>query len=682
MLHKYTITPKDDFVEVLRQIEERHEEEVELFLCSGIYFTKGTDQDCLKITIPKLTICAEDNTVIYDNRGHLRNCFPKENNPSSLAHTLLFLGKELILKNITIVNGCNIDFEYQEITYPKVSDVVTQAYALGVWNAERFEAYNSTFLSILDTFDLRNVESLYMQGCHTQGNNDFIAVANKALHKECSFKILGPCPMWSASRDYMIFYKCCFDVELNESDTLYMTKRGGNFYMLECSFTSNALHLQMEIDTKRESRYYLYNNSYNGYNLPLRGYQENFIYVNEHDVKEIITQAVPLKLTIEGPITIDKEADFYSSIPLDTSDVRCSKFFEVSCRGNKIHVMNHCEGKNQEGFIKIKSGFLQAILYVGAIGKKVEKCEVIEDLSYRIENGSLFVEYEVLGEDSSIIDVYQNDVLLYRLNPKTKHFPISIEDIGQNFTIALTPMTLLTLPSDEVCITTRVIEKEDVASRVCFADTSILQLKNKNHLFMQNIEAKYLGDEVLGFVRFEQGSDECFTYMSGTDNALNKYGLVPTVRGAGLIYPVADSVSEYKVSMLLYPEKKSGEGFGSANGQYLELWMNYSSGAGIALRIEREVCSDRGCMISIREYKGWTNHICSEKIFSTCFRGTCEISATYINKELMFKVENEEGKVELSYPLDKINTSFMLRHTGTVGVGNRFVLQKIEYTKK
>lgn len=224
----------------------------------------------------------------------------------------------------------------------------------------------------------------------------------------------------------------------------------------------------------------------------------------------------------------------------------------------------------------------------------------------------------------------------------------------------------------------------DLEPTIVIDETKALVLKKRDHLYMQTTPALYLGEEIENVVHFQKGDDNCYMYSQGTDGALGFLGLLPIQRGASLIYPVSEDLSKYLVEMTLRIEKKNGEGFGSANGQYLELWMNYNTPLCIALRIEREVCSDKGCFISLREYRDNVNTLFGEKIFSNVFRKTCIIRAKYDNGELVFQIENGEKSVELVYKTPMINSSFMLRHTGTVGIGNRFVIQKImlSYQKK
>lgn len=119
------------------QIGKILEDEARLVFPEGLYFADGDETECLRIKKERLIMEGQGDAVIYDNRGHMINAHPKPMEPSTLAHTVLIEAREAEIRGLTFVNGCNIDFEYRGKLLPKVSDVVTQAYAFGAWDTER-----------------------------------------------------------------------------------------------------------------------------------------------------------------------------------------------------------------------------------------------------------------------------------------------------------------------------------------------------------------------------------------------------------------------------------------------------------------------------------------------------------------------------------------------------------------
>ena len=123
-------------------------------------------------------------------------------------------------------------------------------------------------------------------------------------------------------------------------------------------------------------------------------------------------------------------------------------------------------------------------------------------------------------------------------------------------------------------------------------------------------------------------------------------------------------------------EKSSGEGFGSANGQYLELFVNYDheTQSGTALRLEREACAGHGVFMSVREYSNGVNRIAGEKIFTQLYKTYCRLSVRYAEGQLEFKLSHNGTEDSLKTVCGEFTSAFMLRSSGTTGVGNRFLI--------
>ena len=82
-------------------------------------------------------------------------------------------------------------------------------------------------------------------------------------------------------------------------------------------------------------------------------------------------------------------------------------------------------------------------------------------------------------------------------------------------------------------------------------------------------------------------------------------GLTATARGASLQYRKGEWNGGMKVTAVFCPDKDTGEGFGSANGQFVELFLKYDakSRTGYGLRIERLPQQANGCAFSLRHYE-------------------------------------------------------------------------------
>ncbi len=97
-----------------------------------------------------------------------------------------------------------------------------------------------------------------------------------------------------------------------------------------------------------------------------------------------------------------------------------------------------------------------------------------------------------------------------------------------------------------------------------------------------------------------------WSYGFGFDGAANAKGLYQTRRGARLVYtPVDDSYGDMSLTAVLAPCKSAGQGFGSATGQYLDIYIKYDTQTmtGYGLRIVRTPDNDRSVNFVLMEYE-------------------------------------------------------------------------------
>ncbi|MBQ3253576.1 MAG: hypothetical protein IJA65_03380, partial [Acholeplasmatales bacterium] len=390
-----------------------------------------------------------------------------------------------------------------------------------------------------------------------------------------------------------------------------------------------------------------------------------------------------LSLGINGNRVLDNELNININIIPDT--IKISDGLDYSINNNIITIVSNIIGNDKECYIEMTKEFIIERFYFNVIGKKINDPKIINELTYKIDNSKLYIDYNVyendLIKDISYALVYQDDILLYKID-KYQFINILKTDIDKSFIIKSIYQTTESKKLEGHIIKTRVINNNDINNEIIIDDLKGYELKSHNHLYMKHIKPLYLGDECPNFVKFDINNNELpFTYSVGTDNAKGIKGLLYTSRGAGLIYPIKDIVNSLNLDFLLGVEKASGEGFGSANGQYLELFMNYDDNtlSGIALRLERQASTDKGVFMSIRKYVNGVNHIIGNKILTKKYLTDCHIIANYANNILTFKLELYDNADSLSINLENLSSSFMIRSTGTIGVGNRFLIRKIKH---
>lgn len=650
------------------QIGEILEDEVRLLFPEGLYFAGGDETECLRIKKERLIMEGQGDAVIYDNRGHMINAYPKPMEPSTLAHTVLIEAREAEIRGLTFVNGCNIDFEYRGKLLPKVSDVVTQAYAFGAWDTERIYIEKCGFYSILDTFGFKNIGDVTVTDSYIQGNNDFLPIGDSTYLKNCRVRHMGPYPMWSAGAKRCVFDGCEFHIDPEVEDFAF-TKRGGNLALLDCRIFGKLPELRMEIEPRRESRYYLFNTTYNGQKARFRGWEESFVDLDAREAEEL-RQGRPDTLTIgvEGSRRLEKTG----KLLLDRSpdEVSTSENVEVRLDGREVLLASYAVGRDREGWLELRLGPLRQRAYLEVVGEKVNEPEIIRPLTYTVENGRLQVDFEVLGDDENLSFAQVGELCRLRAG---EAMDLTTSDVGKKIPLTFHAMTVETM--ETVCepVLTGEIAAGDVGSSLEISDFRGYFLTNTEHLHVGKSDFAYLGEEVPNVVRFVHTGDAPFTYAYGTDGASGIRGLLYTGRGGCIVNPTAEPVKTLSLEIDLAVEKSTGEGFGSANGQYLELVMG-DLNRGIALRLEREASSDRGVFMSARRYSGGVNELVGEKIFTENYKTYCTLSADFDGESLIFRLAHNGDVDTVTVPCGSLTTEFMLRSSGTVGVGNRFLL--------
>ena len=117
-------------------------------------------------------------------------------------------------------------------------------------------------------------------------------------------------------------------------------------------------------------------------------------------------------------------------------------------------------------------------------------------------------------------------------------------------------------------------------------------------------------------------------YGTGINDALGT-GLIEVQKGARLRYtPPRGRYGDMSVTLVCDPAKTAGQGFGSATGQYMDLYICFDTRTltGYALRVIRTTKhSDAVDFLLVRYDNGRTTPLC-EPVSSPCFRAGCTLT--------------------------------------------------------
>ncbi|MDR2917674.1 MAG: hypothetical protein LBV74_23020 [Tannerella sp.] len=315
------------------------------------------------------------------------------------------------------------------------------------------------------------------------------------------------------------------------------------------------------------------------------------------------------------------------------------------------------------------------------------------------ENGQVRVNYrlDLNGrEDQSLITWYRCtdakgsnpvEVLVSRLDKPERAYTLSPGDAGYYLMAEVAPKHLRCHPGKpESVVSAFSVKPEDVT------------VKNVLSTDFHNFSVKYQPEVIPGFwtvdgykpadtdeFDWDAKPEDSWIYGPGIDGASGKMGLLQAARGARLRYtPPVGKYGDMTINLSLSPCKTAGQGFGSATGQYLDIFIKFDTKTltGYALRIIRTTKYDRAVDFILMKYDNGVTTEITEPVSSTCYRSECMVTLevkgkiltakAYTTAEADNRVSDPELKQTVELKAEIKPSSFGglgFQHTGTVGAG-------------
>lgn len=132
-------------------------------------------------------------------------------------------------------------------------------------------------------------------------------------------------------------------------------------------------------------------------------------------------------------------------------------------------------------------------------------------------------------------------------------------------------------------------------------------------------------------------------FGEGVDGAAGFHGLLQSTRGARLLYtPLPREYGDMRLTLDAVPCKPAGQGFGSATGQYMDVYikMDTRTLTGYALRIIRTTRHDNAVEFMLMKYTNGVATPISEAVASNCYRKGCVIRLSVKGDSLTANVKN------------------------------------------
>lgn len=699
----------------------------------------GLQMDQANLTLIGLSDNA-DHTIIAGNRGQMAGAVGNWNTigvgDGFHAYNITF-GNYC---NVDLVYPLN-----PAKNYAKRQETVTQAQVITKAHSGDMDKWlfeNCKFISYLNVFARSNEpHRAYYLNCFFQCTDDAIGTGDINVFQRCTFHFYANHPSGSASNIIQVYLGCQFKSVLRDpaaNSTIFFAKQNDTFALIDGVFTGNATQLEWTDEPSDNARHYVHNNILNGkpafvspskpqlsVNLDaqaLKAFKIGAVYNiynllrgdDDWDPAGQKTQLAPygnlpyrLKLS-SNKIQLNAEKNESTLVSYSLYPTRVSTPVKWQVSDEKIlTIVRHpnqsitVTGHNQtdhtlRAFIKAETPEkIQSVLYMDVLPVPLPAPKIIKQVQIGTPmKDSIRLNYTLNIKnkaDHSLIDWYRATlpdgtdtlpVAITRLNEPLKTYPLSTGDIGYYLVARIQPAYQSSLRGVPVMVVSRKITADDLSTKnitTTFKNISVQRSKMMRNGFW-NLDTHRPIDLPAKFDWIAAEGD-AWTYRLGEGAASGRYGLTPVKRGARLLYPQAGTFGGMTVALDLSPNKAAGQGFGSATGQYLDVYIKYDvqSQTGYGLRIERTPAYGNGVRFMLYRFEHGVGTPIGKEFYSSAFLPGCHIrlkvEGTTLTAQVTTSSNQQEGQKE-SGLLHELNMSetigpnsyggFGLQYTGTV----------------
>ncbi len=684
------------------------------------------------ITLIGLSDSADD-VVIADNRG--LNAGASSNYYSS---TVASNCTGLTMKNITVLNYCNLNYTYTADTsknLTKRTSTETQAFAY-FGDGDKHYYYNCKFVSLLDTSYNGAKRSLY-DNCYVQGTNDFIMGGTTQVYYNCTIKALAN-HIIGGGIENAVFINTTFLEEKDGSSATNFCKGETPITLINCTIPSTGTTMSWMPTLPSQYKFYYYNllydngepgyingnescaielteeqaQAYNLWNL-LKGDDEwdpvgaraEYEALGDLPYRVTVSPSSDSVTTNEGSVTFT--ATVTPSAASEIVEWSCEGDIEIAADGNTVTVTGTNTSKeNTTATVKATiSNGLYEIGTITVVPETEQPPEFTREPSINpIENQVISLDYELdLGErtDTSLITWYRCDdaqgtnalvVADTKYDVPCTEYTLSRGDVGKYIMVTIAPKNEL---SDEGELTT-LFTSEPIGEDEILTDnvyTDFLHVPT-HPPFITEEELTAVDDEGVAYRNYLLDSIPDtqpgkwnfignWYYNYGVGDASEIMGIITGTRYCRLIYPQEGQFGNMKLTFEIYPEKTNNTGFGGI-GQYEDVLIKYDpdTQTGYGVRYERTADDAKSSFVTLYKYENGEATAISETVQTTALRAKCTLVLSYIDGVLSVHMEstkNTDSVVDLTAELeDNGFGGVSVYHTGTVSAGGRMVFKTAE----
>jgi hypothetical protein len=565
-------------------------------------------------------------------------------------------------------NYCNVDLEFPlkpELNRPKRNAAIVQA-QIAICEGDRIWAENVRFISRLNLNPLSTWKRSFFHKCYFESTDD--ALAPTGVYLGCVFKFFSSKPFAQTRGAGAVILDSDIYIVGNRK-TQYMVKRNSPLALVDVRFHADNDSVKIgwiqDSDFDAEHFYYQYNVRLNGKPVILNGNTVDMTdksILEVYNIKNFAWDWNPPVLSIEKIENniIETEKD---SLTLKTNikDITWSVgakdagFVKLIEKENIVEIIptNHTD-EPREVIIYAETGNgLKAAKKITVKPPTLPAPTFIGEPKIIRKGNELILDYELNlngKKDQSYIEWSEYDkewdrwigtvpISISRNNIPQKTYHLTKGNAGRLIVAQITTKSNRS-EKGEIRTVEQFISKKDKSNLSENINTNFRNFPEWNipkvpfdppRKGTWTIEEYRPEGEFTADGRGEKSfaPTSPWSYGFGFDGAAKAEGLYQTRRGARLVYtPVEDSYGDMSLTTTLAPCKSAGQGFGSATGQYLEIYIKYDTQTmtGYGLRIVRTPDNDRSVDFVLMEYKNGIATPISEAVTTSVYRTNCTVN--------------------------------------------------------
>lgn len=334
-------------------------------------------------------------------------------------------------------------------------------------------------------------------------------------------------------------------------------------------------------------------------------------------------------------------------------DVRLSATQGYAC---KVEALNKDDETKRFTVTAYTDDGLECAVELTVAPDYVEAPAFVKPPQLNIAKGTAAVDYtlDLDGrKDESLITWYRCTdrngadklpVAVSRLNEPEYTYQLTKEDGGYYLMVGIVPKHLRSLPGEEqfVVSKTPVKKSQVVVSNVFETDFQNFPCKNQPQLLSGFWTIGGYKPADTEAYPWEVAPDKDYWVYGPGINGAHGTGLLQDQKGARMLYTPLDGMyQDMEITLKVDPSKTAGQGFGSATGQYMDIYIKFDTHTltGYALRIVRTTKYSNAVDFLLMKYENGRAEAITAPVSSTCYRTDCTITLKAENGRLTAHAE-------------------------------------------